>query len=394
MWIERAAKSLIQRRVAQRPVVIVTGARQVGKTSLVRRALPDHHYVTLDLPSDAALADEDPETFLRLHPPPVIIDEVQYAPGLFRHLKAVVDRDRDRAGQFVLTGSQKLPLMSSVSESLAGRADLIELEGLSWAEIRAARPEITIEEAVVRGGYPELYEKPELEPHAWYRSYLATYLERDVRQLHAVGSLRDFDRFVRACALRTSGLLNKADLARDVGVSGPTAAAWLSVLQASNQAVLLEPWFSNGTKSLVKTPKLYLADSGLAAFLMGVHSATDLLESPLAGALWETMAFAQLRRAQTNAGGGWSLWFWRDRTREADFLYHRGGRFDLADAKLGAQPSQRDVEPLRRVAAQLPEGSLRSLALLCRTAQAYPLGPGARALPLDAPWPPERPWTP
>jgi predicted AAA+ superfamily ATPase len=393
MWIERAAIPLVRRRAAQRPVLVVTGARQVGKTSLVRAAFPDHAYVTLDLPSEAALADRDPATFFQRYPPPVIVDEVQYAPGLFRHLKAAVDAARERNGQFILTGSQKLQLMASVSESLAGRADLIELEGLTWAEIQAARPEMTLEEAVVRGGFPELYANPELEAEAWYRSYVATYLERDVRALHAVGSLRDFERFVRACALRTAGLLNKADLARDVGVSGPTAASWLSVLQVSNQVVLLEPWFANGTKSLVKTPKLYLVDSGLCAFLLGIRSADDLLDSPLAGALWETMVFSQIRRAQSNAGGGWSCAFWRDRTAEADFLYHRGGRFDLADAKFTSQPEVRDLQMLRRVAATLPEGAVRSLAVLCRTPREFPLAPGARALPLDTPWPPERPWT-
>lgn len=391
MWIERAILPLVQRRAARRPVVLVTGARQVGKTRLVRVAFPDHAYVSLDLPSDAALADEDPGTFLAAHPPPVIIDEVQYAPGLFRHLKVAVDAHRERNGQFILTGSQKAPLMRSASESLAGRLDLVEMEGLTWAEIRAARPRMTVEEALVRGGYPELYEKPELDAAAWYRSYVATYLERDVRQILNVGNLRDYERFVRACALRSGGLLNKADLARDVGVSGPTAASWLSVLEASNQVAVLEPWFSNRTKSLVKTPKLYVCDPGLCAFFVGIHDPAELLASPLAGALWETFVFAQLRRSQANASGGWSLWFWRDRSHEVDFLYHRGGRFDLADAKLGASPSRRDVDPLRKVAGMLPEGSVRSLALLCRAPHAYPLGPGGQALPADAPWPPAAP---
>ena len=379
---------LLRRRARQRPAVIVSGARQVGKTSLVRRAFPDHGYVTLDLPSDAALADTDPATFLARYPPPVIIDEVQYAPGLFQHLKVVIDRDRGRVGQYVLTGSQKLPVMRSVSESLAGRVDVIVLEGLTWAEIRAARPQMRLEKAVVRGGFPELYEKPELEADAWFRSYVATYLERDVRPLHAVGSLRDFERFLRACALRSGGMLNRADLARDVGVSGPTAATWLSVLEATSQIALLEPWFSNRTKSLVKTPKLYLCDSGLCAFLCGVRPSDDLTALPLGGPLWETRVFSELRRAQLAATGGWSLWYWRDRSKEVDFLHHAGGTFHLADAKLTSQPGARDVSALRRVARELPEGSVRSLSILCRADQDYPLADGARALPLDVPWPP------
>lgn len=388
MWIERTALAHLRDLAAQRPIVLLTGARQVGKTRLVQRAFPDHRYVSLDLPTEAARADQDPEAFLQLYPPPVVVDEVQYAPGLFRHLKAVVDRDRDRMGQFILTGSQKLPLMSSVSDSLAGRAAILELEGLTWAEIHAARPELSLEDVVVRGGFPELYERPELDAAAWYRAYVATYLERDVRELMAVGSLRDFERLVRAAALRSGSLLNKAELARDVGVSPPTANAWLSVLEASNQVVLLEPWFSNRTKSVVKSPKLYFADSGLCAFLMGIEDGRDLLRVPLGGALWETMVFAQLRRHQSNARGAWSLWFWRDRTREADFLLHRGGRFDLADAKLTAQPSERDVERLRDVAERLPGGRVETLSIFCRTDARFPLGRDGVARPVDDAWPP------
>ncbi len=160
----------------------------------------------------------------------MIIDEVQYAPRLFRHLKVLVDANRDRNGQFLLTGSQKFTLMKNVSESLAGRADIAELETLSFAEIRAARPAITLETAIVRGGFPELHANPDLDQVAFYNSYLATYLERDVRSLANVGSLRDFERFLRACALRSANLLNKADLARDVGIAPSTANHWLSAL--------------------------------------------------------------------------------------------------------------------------------------------------------------------
>ncbi|MFW5878215.1 MAG: DUF4143 domain-containing protein, partial [Myxococcota bacterium] len=187
--------------------------------------------------------------------------------------------------------------------------------------------------------------------------------------------------------LRTAGLLNKADLARDIGVSGPTAATWLSVLEASGTVAFLEPWFGNKSKSLVKRPKVYLADVGLASFLVGIHDEKDFLDSPLAGSLWETMVFSELRRRRQSAAGAWSLWFWRDRSKEADFLEHRGGRFDLADAKLAAGPSKDDTVQLRRVAEELPSGSVASLSLICRTDREYPLGDRARALPLEADWP-------
>lgn len=382
MWIDRDIEPLLRRHAAQRPVVVLTGARQTGKTSLVRRLFRDHEFVSLDLPSEAEQAEHDPRSFLHRHPPPLVVDEVQYAPGIFRHVKTVVDAHRQRNGQFIFTGSQRFPLMGAVSESLAGRADVVELEGLSWGEVRAARPELSVEEALVRGAFPELYAKPELDATAFYRSYVATYLERDVRQLLNVGRLRDYERFLRACSLRTAQLLNQADLARDVGISGSTAGAWLSVLQASGQITLLEPWFSNRTKSLVKTPKLYLCDTGLCAFLMGLTGRADLFGSPLAGALWETLVFSELRRHQLNRDGGWTLHFWRDRVKEADVLVHRAGRFDLADAKWSERPGARDAALLGRVASELPRGRVERQAIICRAANAYPLGAGVTALPL------------
>jgi uncharacterized protein len=311
-----------------------------------------------------------------------VVDEVQYAPGLFRHIKAVVNRDRRRAGQFILTGSQRLPLMRSVSDSLAGRADIVELETLSWSEVKAALPATTVEEFLVRGGFPELHDKPELDAQAFYRSYIATYLERDLRRLLQVSRLRDFERFIRACGLRSAQLLNRTDLARDVGIAGSTAAAWLAVLDASGQAVLLEPWFGNRTKSLVKSPKLYLRDAGLTSFLAGIRGPQDLAASPLAGALWETLVFGEIRRLQVNTAGGWSLNFWRDRSREADFLWHRAGRFELADAKWIELPGAEDLTALRRVAAELPRGSVDGLSIVCRSPNGFPLPPDGQVVPL------------
>ena len=386
MWIDRDVEPLLLQRAETRPVVVLTGARQTGKTSLVRRLFPEHAFVTLDLPSEAEQAERDPGSFLARYPPPVIVDEVQYAPGLFRHLKAAVDSDRGRVGGFLLTGSQPLGLMKSVSDSLAGRAELVELEPLSFAEVKAAHPGLTVEEFLVRGGFPELYENLDIESEGFLRSYVATYLERDLRQLLQVSSLRDYERFLRAAALRSAQLLNRADLARDVGISGSTVAAWLSVLAASHQLMLLEPWFSNRTKALVKQPKLYLRDAGLAAFLCGVHTTEALRSSPLAGALWETLVCSELRRTQSNRRGGWDLNFWNDRTREADFLLHRAGTFHLADAKWTEHPDARDAEGLRKVARTLPDGTVGSMAIFCRAPNPYPLGTGdVHAIPLASP---------
>src|SRR5271168_3571631 len=380
MWIPRAVEPRLQRSAKTRPVVVLTGARQTGKTSTFLRLFPKHGFVSLDLPAEAERAEKEPGTFLRRHPPPVLIDEVQYAPGLFRHLKVAVDAHRTRNGQFLLTGSQKFTLMKNVSESLAGRADIAELETLSLAEILSALPETEIETAIVRGGFPELYANPDIDLVAYYNSYLATYLERDVRSLANVGSLRDFERFVRACALRSANLLNKADLARDVGISPSTANHWLSMLEASGQIVLLEPWFSNRTKSIVKSPKLYFADTGLLCALLNIRSEEDLRQSPAVGAVWETFVFAQLRDRERRAGRAGSIFFWRDRTREVDFVVDVGGRLELLEAKWTELPDLGDTVNLDFVRNVLGNSRVTGGSVVARTPNGFPFPNGFRAV--------------
>lgn len=381
VWILRDLEPRLRRSARTRPVVVLTGARQTGKTSTLLRLFPNHKFVSLDLPTEAEQAEREPHKFLLRHPSPVIVDDVQYAPALFRHLKVAVDAQRSVNGQFLLTGSQKFTLMKSVSESLAGRADIVELETLSLAEIQAARPEVTLEAAVVRGGFPELHANPDIDHVAFYNSYLATYLERDVRSLANVGNLRDFERFLRACALRSANLLNKADLARDVGVAPSTANHWLSTLEASGQVVLLEPWFSNRTKSIVKSPKLYLADTGLLCSLLNVRSEEALRQSPAAGAIWETFVFAQLRGRERRAGRAGSLFFWRDRTREVDFVVDAGGRLELFEAKWTELPSESDAVNLDFVRKIAGRSRVAGGAIICRTPNSFPLGNGFRAVP-------------
>jgi len=239
-----------------------------------------------------------------------------------------------------------------------------------------------VEAAIVRGGFPELYANPEIDLVAFYNSYLATYLERDVRALSNVGSLRDFERFLRACALRSANLLNKADLARDVGISPSTANQWLSMLEASGQAVLLEPWFSNRTKSIVKSPKLYLADTGLLCALLNIRSEEDLRQSPAAGAVWETFVYAQLRARERNAGRAGSLFFWRDRTREVDFVVDTGGRLELFEAKWTELPNLGDTVNLHFVRNLLGESTVHGGFVVARTPNSFPLPNGFRAVPV------------
>lgn len=383
MWIARYVEALLLRAARTRPAVVLTGARQTGKTATLRRLFPTHRFVSLDLPSEAELAEHQPDTFLDRYPPPVVIDEVQYAPALFRHLKTVVDRRRDECGQVLLTGSQKFTLMAGVSDSLAGRVDVFELETLSWSEIHRAVPATSAESALVRGGFPELHANPEIDAAAFYASYVATYLERDVRALTNVGSLRDFERFLRACALRSGNLLNKADLARDVGIAPSTANQWLSVLEASGQVVLLEPWFSNRTKSLVKSPKLYVADSGVLCALLNIGTADELRRSPWAGAVWETFVFAQLRHRERMAARSHSLFFWGDRRREVDFVVEAAGRVDLVEAKWTELPSRSDAANLTFLRETIGPDRVASAAIICRPPNGYPLLPGIDVKTID-----------
>ena len=385
MWIQRTIAPRLAQLAAQRPALVLTGARQTGKTALLRHQFPEHTFVSLDLPSAAREAETDPASFLSRYPPPVVVDEVQYAPGLFRHVKASIDADRGTNGRFILTGSQRFGLMHAVSDSLAGRVAVLELETLSVAEIRSVAPAASLETILLRGGYPELWAEPTLDARAFYNAYIATWLERDLRTLLRVASLRDFERFLRACALRSGQLLNQSDLARDVGVSGSTAREWLNALVATGVVALLEPWFRNQTKSLTKTPKLYFCDTGLLAALINLDPSTPqaLHESPLRGALFETAAYCELRRALGLRDELASLSFYRDRDTEVDFVLHRAGRFELTECRWTEHPDRQDARGLHKAAERLGEDTIARRTIVCRTPHAFPLEPGLMAAPLE-----------
>lgn len=364
MWIDREISNKIMTISQQYPSLVLTGARQVGKTSLLRKLFPNHSFVSLDLPSLSEMAENSPEEFLRKYPPPILIDEVQYAPALFRFLKVFIDQNRHNHGQIIMTGSQKFSLMKEISESLAGRCAVMELEGLSFNELGEINPEENVAARCIKGGFPQIHATEEMDLLVFHQSYLATYLERDIRTLIKVGQLRDFERFIRACAYRNAQLINKADIARDVGISAPTANEWLSALQASNQIVLLEPWFSNKSKSMVKSPKLYFQDTGLLCYLLNIENQKFLRSSPFWGSIFETMLFSEIRKRFLSVRGSWDLWFWRNQKGlEIDFIYHRGGEFVLIEAKGKENPNQRDFVNLEKVAETL--GRKKCKKVLC-----------------------------
>ncbi|MBI4538413.1 MAG: ATP-binding protein [Gemmatimonadetes bacterium] len=371
MWIERDWSGALAALEGAFPAVLLTGPRQVGKTSLLRHDHPGRTYVTFDDPSLARHAETEPEDFLSRLAEPVMLDEVQYVPGLFRHLKRRIDEDR-RPGRFLMTGSQTFALMQNVSESLAGRCAVLEMSTLSFREALRALPDLTDLDFLVRGGFPELYAGRFERPADWYAAYLATYLERDVRNLRQVGDLRDFDRFLRAAALRSGTLLSYAELARDVGVAPNTAKAWVSVLRASGQIYLLEPYHRSMGKRLVKSPKLYFVDVGLACYLLGIEQVETLRASPLAGALWETFVVGQVLRHFRVERQRPAVWFWRTAYgEEVDLLVERGGRFVAVECKLSERPGPEALRGFRSLVNFYGEDVLEAGLVACRTSHSY-----------------------
>lgn len=342
MWIPREIEATLKQTAGTRPAVVLTGCRQAGKTSLLVNAFSQHRYVSLDVPRVAEEAEHSGEEFLSRHQPPVIIDEVQYAPALLRHIKADVEQHREAAGRYLITGSQSFALMKGVTESLAGRTAVLTLHSLSTREYEAwsgrtlDRPALV--EWMLQGGYPELHSRG-LDAERFFGDYLATYLERDVRTILGVRSLRDFDRFMRLCAARTGQLVSFTALATDLGVSPNTVKSWLSVLEASKIVFLLEPYFENLGKRIVKTPKLYFLDTGLCSYLLGARAPDDLTRSPMLGALFETHVLGQIVRHFANQGRRREIYFYRDHHgHEVDFLIPTAGHFALVECKWAESP--------------------------------------------------------
>ncbi|MBI2119831.1 MAG: ATP-binding protein [Elusimicrobia bacterium] len=367
MWITRKSESTLQRLFHQFTAVLVIGPRQSGKTALLQTLYPHASYVTLDDRSVAAAANTTPEAFLSSFKEPVILDEVQYAPTLFRTLKVKIDQRR-QPGRYLLTGSQIFPMMQGVSESLAGRCGILNLSSLSWSERIQSLRHGKLEDFLFLGGFPELH-AGKIEREFWYSAYVATYLERDVRNILNVGDLGDFNRLLRAAALRTSQVLSYSDLARDVGISPATAKKWLSVLVASGQIFLIESYHRNRGKRLVKSPKLVFADTGLACYLMGFKSRNDVFSSPLAGALWESFVTNQVIRHYAFQGKKPPLWYWRTPYgQEVDLIIEEGGgKLTAIECKLSEHPGAKDCAGLHALESFYGKDVIVKSYIACRT---------------------------
>lgn len=333
--IPRSAASTLLQMAAGFPVLVVTGPRQSGKTTLAQTSFSGKPYVSLENLNERSFANEDPQGFLQRYPEGAIIDEIQHVPALFSYIQTRVDATRCM-GEFILTGSQNFGLMAKVAQSLAGRAGIVQLLPFSLGELVAAqRLPDSLDELLYRGLYPPLHDRP-LDPAQWFGSYVLTYLERDLRQLANVHDLGLFQRFIALCASRTGQLLNLSALAIDCGISQSTAKNWLDLLQASYVVFLLRPHHRNFGKRLVKSPKLYFCDTGLAAALLSVQGVTHMAIHPARPALFETLVVIEHLKRRYNAGLSSNLFFWRDNIgHEVDLLLDEGDTLRPVEIKSG-----------------------------------------------------------
>jgi predicted AAA+ superfamily ATPase len=406
MYLPRTLELFVKTAEKQFPVLLVTGARQVGKTTFLRHVSKESRtYVTLDDPLVLSLAREDPALFMQRFPPPVLIDEIQYAPKLLPHIKMYVDKE-GKPGRFWLTGSQQFQLMKGISESLAGRVGVVNLLGLSRRELigqcHGSMPflpvadnirnristggKLTLKDLyrlIWRGAFPAIALHKEVDRDLFYSSYVQTYLQRDIRDLSKVGNEMAFLRFLRASAARSGQMLNMADLARDADVAFNTAKNWLSILQASGIVYLLEPYHSNVTKRLVKTPKLYFLDTGLCAYLTEWSSPETLEAGAMSGPILETWIMAELLKSYWHNGRRAPFYYYRDKdNKEIDLLIVQDGTAYPLEFKKSASPGKDDIRHFQALnKLKIPVGPG---GLICMTEQYLPLTPAVQTIPVAA----------
>ena len=361
MYIERTIEKTVKKVSDTFPVLLLTGPRQVGKTTLLERiAEPSRKTVSLDNPSIRMLAKTDPELFLQRYAPPVLIDEVQYAPELFPYIKIIVDK-RKKCGDFWLTGSQMFRMMKNVTESLAGRAGIVPMLALSSSEIDGRHPgaftmdpdglndrmsgasplSVTeIFDRIFKGSMPRLYELETVDREFYFESYLDTYISRDIRDLDQVADESAFMAFIKIVAARTATNVNYEALAQEAGISAPTAKKWLSILVSCGIVALIEPYSNNALKRVIKAPRMYFLDTGLAAHLMGWGSAAVLEASAMSGAFFETWVVSEMYKSYLNAGKRPPLYFYRDSNKkEIDVIIYSDGTVYPLEIKKSAAPS-------------------------------------------------------
>jgi predicted AAA+ superfamily ATPase len=409
MYINRAIKDTFLKSGSFFPVILITGPRQVGKTTFLQHAAePERKYVSLDNHAFLSLAKNDPEGFLDRFPPPVLIDEIQYAPELMPYIKIAVDQARyhnlnnnlpSPGGMFWLTGSQQFELMRGITESLAGRVGILNIQGFSQCELDKRQnvpflperePNETETEKTVLdyfktiwlGSFPQLLTAPDKENYwsEFYSSYIQTYLERDVRAILQVSNLEIFYNFLRAVTARSGQLLNYSNLARSVDISVPTAKKWINILCTSGLVYLLEPYHNNQLKRMIKTPKLYVLDTGLCAYLGNWNSPEALESGAISGEIFETWCFSEILKSYFNAGKRPSFSFYRDNDqREIDLLIEENGTLYPIEFKKTATPKKdaiRNFKALEKTNMQIGQG-----AVICTSKIQLPLTRKCQTIP-------------
>lgn len=332
---KRIAIEIIKEKANHYPIIAITGPRQAGKSTLTKMVFPDKPYLSLEDLDNRQFAHEDPRGFLAQFKEGAVLDEVQHTPELFSYLQTLVD-SHPKKSLFVLTGSQQFGLTAKITQSLAGRVGFIQLLPFSYSELAAANAApATLEELLFTGFYPPIYDRS-IPPHSWYSDYVMTYLERDLRQLLQIHDLRIFHRFLQMCATRTGQLLNLSSIATDCGITHNTAKAWISVLEASYVLFLVSPYYRNYNKRLVKSPKLYFYDTGLACLLANIQNPEQLITHPIRGALFENYVASELIKNRFNRGLLSNLYFWRDsQGHEVDLILENGEQLISIEVKAG-----------------------------------------------------------
>ena len=333
--ISRIAEKTIRNLLRGFPIVTLTGPRQSGKTTLARAVFKNKPYASLEEPDLRQAANDDPRSFLARFPKGAVLDEVQRCPGILSYLQTRVDAE-SRMGVYILTGSQQFGLMSGITQSLAGRTAFVELLPFATRELKTAgKLPANIDAMMLTGGYPPIYDR-KLEPANWFSAYVTAYVERDVRQMLKIHELETFQRFVKLCAGRTGQLLNLSSLATECGITHNTAKAWISVLEASYLIFLLRPHSENFNKRLVKMPKLYFYDAGLASWLLGIRTTEQMITHPLRGSIFETFIISELVKSKLNKGEKPAFSFWRDSNgNEIDLIVEQGTKLQPIEIKSG-----------------------------------------------------------
>ena len=349
-YVRRELEIVVEKAARNFGVVVVTGPRRSGKTQLLRHVRPDAEYFLFEDPDVVARFRHDPQAFLDAVRGPAVLDEIQNVPEVFNYVRSRVDAVPRRTGRWFLTGSHESGLMRHVTESMAGRAAVLQLLPFSTRESAKA--------SVLRGGYPEVLARPRAS-RLWFSSYLQTYIERDVRSIAAIQDMSLFRRFLALVASRHGQILNKTDLAAPLGLSVPSVARWLDILEATAQILIVPPYFTNLGKRLVKSPKMYIADSGLACHLLGIDTEAELAKSPFRGALFEGFIASEIVKSQVHAGRRREIYHFRDRQGlEVDFVVPaRNGGAQLIEVKASSTVTPDMAEPMRRLAAAWTKGS-------------------------------------